>query len=167
MALKEKVQNAIDLLTGETAKKLNKKFQLVAGGAEPGYAKLMFKSNEMKHYEDGDKLVAQVTPYNGALIPEDADLKDLGLPSQILKAYDRAQDEKKALEAMGISDVKIGYTNASRVSSNGGKPMRLHALFIVFPIDKKHNRNHLIAKSMAKHDSEGVNYYKPVRQRMG
>lgn len=165
MIKKEYVKKAIDLLTGETAKRLNDKFLLVAGSAEPGYAKLIFRSNETKHYEDANKPVAEVTPYNGALIPEDADLKNLNLPSQVLKAYNRAQYAKEDLEAMGISDVQIGYTNAMCESKNGGKLMRVHEFFIVFPIDKKHKRNHLVAKSMAKHDSEGVNYYQPVRQR--
>ena len=125
----------------------------------------MFKSNETKHCEDADKPVAEVMPYNGALIPENADLTNLNLPSQVLKAYDRAQYAKKDLEAMGISDVQIGYTNAMCESRNRGRLMRAHEFFIVFPIDKKHRKNCLVAKSMAKHDSEGVNYYCPVRQR--
>ena len=165
MLKKENIKKAIDLLTGKMAEELNNKFLLVAGNAEPGYAKLIFKSNETKHYEDADKPVAEVTPYNGALIPENADLKNLNLPSQVLKAYDRAQYAKKDLEAMGISDVQIGYTNAMCESNNGGRLMRAHELFIVFHIYKKHKRNHLVAKSMAKHDNNGVNYYNPVRQR--
>ena len=166
MLNKKNVKNAVDLLTGKTAEALNRKFILFAGRAEPGYAKLTFKSDETTYYEDADKPVNVETPYNGALVPEGADLKDLNLPSQVLMNYKRAQKAKDEIEAMGILDVKIGYSNAACVSKNGGSLKRVHEFFIVFPIDNKHKQNRLVARSMAKHDRDGVNYYEPGKSRI-
>ena len=166
MMNKKNVKNAVDLLTGKTAEALNWKFILLAGRAEPGYARLKFKTDETTHYEDANKPVSVETPANGALVPEGADLKDLDLPSNVLKAYQRALYAKNEIESMGISGVKIAYSNAALVSKNGGPLKRVHEFFIVFPIDNKHNLNRIVARSMARRDRDGVNYYEPGKSRI-
>ena len=171
MVDKQKVKKAIDLLTGKTAELLNQRFLLYAGAAEPGYAKLKFKSEETTYYEDPDEPVSTVVPRNAlvlpsvVLIPEGADLKALGLPSQFLKLYKRAQYAKGDVESMGISDIGIGYDNSPLLSKNSGPFKRVYEFFILFPIDNKHKYNRLVARSMHRYDRKGVNYYDPVRQR--
>ena len=157
--IKQDIKNAVNMLMGKTADALNKKFMLVAN-VERGNAILHFKADDMTHYEDGNKPVSVVTPAIGSLIEEGTDLKELGLPSQVLKNYERAKKVKDEIESMGISDVQIGYSNAAIVSKNNGPAKRAHEIFIVFPIDNEHGQNRLVARSMAKRDRVGVNYYR-------
>lgn len=137
-----KFTNAINLLTGKTAKTLLQDF-MVARKAKSDIAKLCFTKPEMQYQEPQ------------AVAERRASTKSDTVPFALRKIFQSAEQKKKQLELLGLKDMKI--KTSDKTNFNGKV---IHTFWIELPTDEGHKYNaKLIAQMVKKDPVRSISYH--------
>ena len=111
------------------------------------------------YYEDLDAATARdayKVELPGGIGFENLINTEASMPKQLIATYKYAEKAKKELEAIGLSDVDVVYTNAGTAFLAGSaKPKMMHQFWLRVPLDAKHKQNLTLMRLI---ESPVINY---------